>query len=72
MPSILSRTSAPSMKKLRGPEEGGCTQASLSSVYYQICIVYETEVICFVHVTPSWQERDSHGRHGMHTEGDDR
>ena len=28
-------------------------------------------IVCdvrFVHVMPSWQERDSHARHGMHTE----
>ena len=25
--------------------------------------------VCFVHVTISWQERDGHACHGMHTEG---
>ena len=37
--------------------------------YYGNVIVCQTDVVGFVHVTSSWQERDSHARHGMHTEG---
>ena len=31
-------------------------------------LLFVKQKLSVVHVTPSWQERDSHARHGMHTE----